>query len=88
VSGNAALAKMLLASGKAGPQAQAAANNSGRTPLHVAAALGRSEVAQLLLQQKQAGVITAADKVSMLHSGGVVDAPMSLPKTGATALHV
>jgi hypothetical protein len=78
VSGNAALAKMLLASGKAGPQAQAAANNSGRTPLHVAAALGRSEVAQLLLQHKQAGVITAADKVSLLVCQAVVNAPMNL----------
>lgn len=65
VSGNAALAKMLVASGKAGPQAQAVVNSSGRTPLHVAAGLGRGEVAQLLLQQRQADVVTAADKVSL-----------------------
>jgi ankyrin repeat protein len=63
VSGNAALTKLLLAIGKAGPQAQAAANNSGRTPLHIAASLGRGEVAQLLLLQQQADVIKAADKV-------------------------
>lgn len=62
VSGNAALTKLLLASGKAGPAAQAAVNSSGRTPLHVAASLGRAEVVQLLLQQKQAAAATIADK--------------------------
>ncbi|KAF6261709.1 ankyrin repeat-containing domain protein [Scenedesmus sp. NREL 46B-D3] len=89
VSGNAALAKMLVASGKAGPQAQAVVNSSGRTPLHVAAGLGRGEdgstvlhlVAKSLLCDQTTQLAMAR---TMMQAGAN---PAALDAAGFTAEH-